>query len=99
LVAFLANGCRSSRGCDRTTVGRAANGRTGLLPPATDAQLQSLRLRYNAAYTAYRSRVNALSEAAMEGKAHAAELLEHEAKALRELNEARANLLAAMADR
>lgn len=68
------------------------------MPPATDAQLQLLRLKYNVAYTAYRSRVNALSEAAMEGKAHSAELLEHEAEILRELNEARANLLAAMAE-
>jgi len=69
------------------------------LPPTSDAQLQSLRLKYNVAYTAYRSLVKAVTEAAMEGKTRSAETVEHEAKALFELNEARAKLLAAMADR
>jgi len=69
------------------------------MPPVTDERLRELRLRYNAAYTAYQSCVLALNEAAMSGKPPSNTLLENEAKALRELTEARAKLLAAMADR
>ncbi len=68
------------------------------MPPVTDERLRELRLRYNTAYTAYQSCVLALNETAMSGKAPSKTLLENEAKALRELTEARGNLLAAMAD-
>ena len=61
-----------------------------------EAALRGLRLKYNAAYSAYQSCVRALSEVSMAGEAPSAELLENEAKALRELTGARANLLAAM---
>jgi hypothetical protein len=64
----------------------------------TDRKLRELRLKYNAAYTAYQSCVIALNEAALSGQAPSAELLENEAKSLRELTEARAKLLAAMAE-
>ena len=66
--------------------------------PVTDAALRDLRHRYNAAYTAYQSCVLALNEAAMSGKPPSKELLQKESIALGELNEARRNLLAAMAD-
>ena len=59
------------------------------MAPITTAQLQSLRWKYNAAYTAYRSCVEALSNAVVERRTPSPELLEQEAKALRELNEAR----------
>jgi hypothetical protein len=62
----------------------------------TDDDLRKLRLKYNAAYTAYQSCVIALNEAAMSGKKPSKELRENEAKALRELTDARAKLLAAM---
>ena len=61
-------------------------------------KFRELRQRYNAAYTAYQSCVLALNEAAMAGHAPSQELLDAEAKALRELTEARASLLAAMAE-
>ena len=64
-----------------------------------DERLRDLRLRYNAAYTAYRSCVLALNEAATSGKHPSPELLRNEAAALPELTEARGKLLAAMADR
>jgi hypothetical protein len=66
------------------------------MPKATEAALQTLRMRYKAAYTAYQSCVRALTEASMSGALLSKELLENEAKALRELTEARGNLLAAM---
>jgi len=59
----------------------------------TDAALRELRLRYNAAYSAYQSCVRALNEAIISGKTITPELVEHEAQSLRELTEARANLL------
>jgi len=59
----------------------------------TDAALRELRLRYNAAYSAYQSCVMALNEAIMSGQS--AELLE--AKSLRELTESRAKLLRGIA--
>jgi len=68
------------------------------MPSVTEAQLRELRHRYNAAYAAYQSCVIALNEAAMSGTHPSKELLGNEAKALRELNEARAKLLAAMVD-
>jgi hypothetical protein len=69
------------------------------MPPISDEQLRELRMRYNAAYTAYQSCVLALNEAAMSGKPPSKTLLENEAKSLGELTEARAKLLAAMAER
>ena len=65
---------------------------------ADGSALQTLRMRYKAAYTAYQSCVRALTEASMSGAPLSKELLENEAKALRELTEARGNLLAAMAE-
>ena len=67
------------------------------LPAPSEADLRELRLRYNAAYSAYQSCLIALNEAAMSGQAAAKALLENEASALRELTEARGNLIAAMA--
>ena len=64
--------------------------------PATSDHLQVLRMKYNAAYDGYRSCVDALSKASMNGHAPLRELLDAEVKALRELTEARATLLAAM---
>ena len=65
-------------------------------PIPSEADLRTLRARYNAAYSAYQSCLIALNEAAATGAAPSKELLESEAKALRELTEARGNLLAAM---
>ena len=64
----------------------------------TQDKLRELRLKYNAAYTAYQSCVLALNEAAMAGTKPSPELLENEAKALRELTEARRALLVGMAE-
>jgi hypothetical protein len=66
-------------------------------PLATEAGLRDLRLRYNAAYSAYQNCVIALNEAAMSGQAAAPELLKQEAQALADMTEARGQLLAAMA--
>jgi hypothetical protein len=63
----------------------------------SDADLRELRLRYNAAYSAYQSCVIALNTAAMTGQPASPELLANESAALRELTETRATLLAAMA--
>jgi len=62
----------------------------------TEATLRDLRHRYNAAYTAYQSCVQALTEVTMSGKRPSPELLANEAKALHELTEARGKLLAAL---
>jgi hypothetical protein len=67
------------------------------LPAPSEADLRELRLRYNAAYSAYQSCLIALNEAAMSGQAASKALLENEGAALRELTEARGNLIAAMA--
>jgi hypothetical protein len=64
----------------------------------TQDKLRDLRLKYNAAYTAYQSCVIAMNECALRGVAPSDELLKNEAEALRVLNEARATLLAAMAE-
>jgi hypothetical protein len=66
-------------------------------PAPTEADLRDLRLRYNAAYSAYQNCVISLNEVAMSGQAASQELLKNEAAALRDLTEARATLLAAMA--
>jgi hypothetical protein len=62
----------------------------------TQSQMQSLRLTYDAAYTAYRSCVEALSKGSMAAETPSPDLLLKEATALRELTQARANLLVAM---
>jgi hypothetical protein len=63
----------------------------------TEADLRTLRMRYNAAYSAYQSCLIAINEAAATGQRASQQLLENEANALRELTEARGALLAAMA--
>jgi hypothetical protein len=55
--------------------------------PSNPAQQQSLRLKYNAAYTAHRSCAEALGNANIDGKTPSAERLQKEANALRELTE------------
>jgi hypothetical protein len=62
----------------------------------SEADIRELRLRYNAAYSAYQSCLIALNEVAATGQAPSKDLLENEAKALRELNDARGALLAAI---
>src|SRR5689334_23235019 len=64
----------------------------------TEATVRDLRHRYNAAYTAYQSCVQALTEVTMSGKRPSPELLANEAKALHELTESRGRLLAALAE-
>jgi len=69
----------------------------GMPVPATfDADLRELRMRYNAAYSAYQSCLIAINEAAASGQPPSKALLENEAIALRELNETRGHLIAAM---
>jgi hypothetical protein len=63
---------------------------TASMPRPTDEQLLELRLRYQSAYTAYQSCVDALTELSIRGERPDPELLRQEARALRELNEARA---------
>jgi hypothetical protein len=67
------------------------------MPTISDAELRLLRLRYNAAYSAYQSCVMALNEAVMSGVSASPDLLKNEAAVLRELTDARAKLLDAMA--
>jgi len=66
--------------------------------PITEVTLRDLRHRYNAAYTAYQSCVQALTEVTMSGKRPSPELQANEARALHELTESRARLLAALAE-
>jgi len=82
--------------CD-TSPQASVRGKMSGMPPVTEAMLQELRMRYQAAYTAYRTCVRAVSEATMNGSLPSATLLEQEAKALGALNKLRANLMAAMA--
>ena len=58
-------------------------------PPVTDETLRELRQRYQTAYTAYRSCVDAMTALTLRSEKPSLELLDSEAKALRELNEAR----------
>ena len=81
----------------QTAFGGATPERSPILPPSTETALRELRLRYSAAHATYRSRGRALNEAVTSGKGPSLELLEKEAAALRELTEARADLLAAIA--
>ncbi len=66
------------------------------MPSFLDTTLRALRLRYNAAYSAHQSCVNALNEAALSGQAASPELVRNEAIALRQLTEARRELRIAM---
>ncbi|HET7609591.1 MAG TPA: hypothetical protein VFL84_12995 [Gammaproteobacteria bacterium] len=68
------------------------------MPPVAQAVLQELRMRYQAAYTAYQACVRAVTEATMSGSTPSSMLLEQEAKALGALTKTRASLLAAMAE-
>jgi hypothetical protein len=68
------------------------------MPLATETALHELRMRYQAAYTAYQGCVRAVTEATMSGTVPSAALLEQEAKALGALAALRASLLAAMTD-
>jgi hypothetical protein len=68
-------------------------------PAATEADVRELRMRYNAAYSAYQDCMIALNEAAMSGQPPSKRLLDNESQALRELTEARGKLLAAMSGR
>jgi hypothetical protein len=62
----------------------------------SEADLRALRLRYNAAYSAYQACLIAVNEAALSGQGASSDLLKKEAEALRELTDARGQLLAAM---
>jgi len=66
--------------------------------PTTETLLRELRHRYNAAFAAYQNCAKALNEAAMSGTSPLPELLANEAKALHGLTDARAKLLAALAE-
>jgi hypothetical protein len=69
----------------------------GPLPKISASALQELRMKYTAAYEAYKSCVQALTAAGINGDKPSAELLGSEMKAIQQLTEARAHLLAAMA--
>jgi hypothetical protein len=56
----------------------------------TEEHLRELRQRYQVAYTAYQSCVDALTKVSFKGEKPSSELWAKEAMALRELNEARA---------
>ena len=62
----------------------------------TEATLETLRMKYNAAYEAYQSCVRELIDAGKDGGKPSQELLDDEAKAIYQLNEARGALIAAM---
>ena len=81
----------------QTAFGGAAPERWPTQPPSAETALRELRLRYSAAHAAYRSCVHALNEAVASEKEPSLESMEKEAAASRELTEARAHLLAAIA--
>jgi hypothetical protein len=56
----------------------------------------ALRHRYRQAYTAYLSCVIALSDVALDGTKLTQDLIDNEARSLKEMNEAREALLAAI---
>ncbi len=60
------------------------------------ATLRKLRSRYNAAFPAYQRCARALSEATLSGNAPSEQLVVEEDEALRELTQARRNLVAAV---
>jgi hypothetical protein len=61
-------------------------------------ELQVLRLRFKAAYTAYMSAVQDISEASMRGQWPTAKMLQADEAALKELMTARSDLLAGLWD-
>ena len=63
----------------------------------SDAALQALRMKYKAVYSAHQACVRALSEAEMSGSTATADLVAEETRARAKLDEARAELLAALA--
>lgn len=65
-------------------------------PSTSRAELLSLRLKYSAAYGAYRSSVDTLCNVSRDGEKLSPEQLQKEATAMRAVTVARANLLAAM---
>lgn len=67
------------------------------MPWTDDAAVRSIRLAYNAALAAHSSCARALNEATMRGEIPTSELIEAEKRALKQLNEAREKLHAAMA--
>jgi hypothetical protein len=69
-----------------------------VVPGHSEAALQALRMKYKAVFTAHQNCVRALTEANMSGAPPTPELRAQETKARQELAEARAALLAAMAD-
>jgi hypothetical protein len=62
----------------------------------TDATLETLRMKYKLAHEVYQGCVGALMDADKDGRKPSPELLAEEAKAMRELTEARAALITAM---
>jgi hypothetical protein len=62
----------------------------------TEATLETLRKKYKTAYEAYQACVRALLEARKDGGKPPPELLANESKAIHQLNDARAALIAAM---
>jgi hypothetical protein len=63
---------------------------SSVAPPISDAELVDLRLRYEAAYDAYRACVFALQKAWRPGDEPAQQLVTRHAETLRRLNEERA---------
>jgi hypothetical protein len=67
------------------------------MPTPQEAALRSLRMKYKSASTAHRGCLQALAEAKQRGEQPTAELIEQEVRALRAVEEAGADLFAAMA--
>jgi hypothetical protein len=62
----------------------------------TEATLETLRMKYQMAHEAYQGCVWAMMEADKEGRKPSPQMLASEAKAMQELTEARAALIAAL---
>jgi hypothetical protein len=62
-----------------------------------DAELRTLRMRYKSAFAAHQGWARKLAEASSSGEKPSPELVERETQASREVTQARAALLAAMA--
>jgi hypothetical protein len=72
-------------------------GKIRRMPWNDDSEIQALRLMYNATVSAHASCARALTEATMRGDAPADSAIEAEAKARERMEQARAQLYAAMA--